>query len=784
MKKRYWKRILSLCMAVMLLALPITGCGKTTVRGETESETIPQAQTPTYLTNIYRGTPIRITDENTSLGDLIEVTADDIVFRANKRIEHGAWGDEDYSVEQITCLYTVPTSGGEGTLEELGNLQGDDDTFYMQDMLLMPDGGVLAQFSQYNEATGVQSYSLRLFRDGTMVAETPELSTFFPENEYGHFYISGFVTDKEGYVYLTADTNLLILTPELTVAGVIRSNEYLNDAIMDGDGMIYFQSWGEDGTVLVPVDREAKAFGTPLTMPEGMADMNGFFFGEGKTLYGYNDTGIYTLRTDGTEGEPQTIVVDFGNSNLAGSVDFIRYVPGGKFLISMYDTLSYERSTAIYEKAPDLDLSTTTVLQVCSTASGDRLLPQLTILYNREHPDKRVVLTQYDNEEMLGQEIRTGTYTPDVILGRLSENTYRSLIEDDYFTDLMPFVEADDTLNRDNLFDCVFNSYSKDGKLYGIPRRIVFRTVIGNKSVVGDRNGWTTHEFVEFLNALPEGTKFRSGIAQENYWDLFGGLSEMLAAFVNWDEKTCSFDSEDFLSLLQYIASLPQTDTDERNYEVSEANPYGEFTEYRNGKTLATMGSFHGGIEGFIRNYGYFGKDNTVYCGYPTADGKNGTLLQSTAQLCTILSFCADTELAWDYIKMYISYQYEDGGDFEDGITALHSQFRELQSDRKTYYHLRYNGGMSWGTSERTPDEDGTYRGEPGDFYTSDDIDFAGIEKWLDEIGSPVLRFAYPEELTNIITEEIGTYLGGARSAEETAKMLQSRVSLYLAEQN
>ena len=148
MKKRYWKRILSLCMAVMLLALPITGCGNTTVRGETESETIPQAQTPTYLTNIYRGTPIRITDENTSLGDLIEVTADDIVFRANKRIEHGAWGDEDYSVEQITCLYTVPTSGGEGTLEELGNLQGGDDTFYMQDMLLMPDGGIIAQFSK------------------------------------------------------------------------------------------------------------------------------------------------------------------------------------------------------------------------------------------------------------------------------------------------------------------------------------------------------------------------------------------------------------------------------------------------------------------------------------------------------------------------------------------------------------------------------------------------------------------------------------------------------------
>lgn len=767
-------------MAVIHLVLPMTGCSKTDPAPE--SDIPPTAEAPMYLTHVYRGTEITLSEENTYLGDLIEITTDDIVFCANKRIEHGAWGDEDYSVEQITCLYTVPTSGGEGTLEELGNLQGDDDTFYMQDMLLMPDGGVLAQFSQYNEATGAQSYSLRLFRDGTMVAETPELSTFFPENEYGRFHINGFLTDKEGYVYLTADTNLLILTPELTVAGVIQSNEYLNDAIMDGDGMIYFQSWGEDGRILVPVDREAKAFGTPLTMPEGMADMDGFFFGEGKTLYGYNDTGIYALRTDGTEGELQTIVVDFANSNLAGSVDCIRYVPGGKFFISMYDTLSYGRSTAIYEKSPDIDLSTITVLQVCSTASGESLLPQLTIRYNKEHPDKRVVLTQYENDEKLGQEIRTGTYTPDVILGSLSENTYRSLIEDDYFIDLLPFVDTDDVLNRDNLFGCVFNSYSKDGKLYGIPRQIVFRTVLANKSAVGDRNGWTTHEFVEFLNTLPEGTTFRSDITKEDYWELFGGQSEMLAAFVDWEGKTCSFDNEDFVSLLQYIASLSQTYTS-TNYEVSESNPYGKYTEYRNGNILAKQGSFRGGIENFVRNYGYFGKDNTVYCGYPTADGKNGTLLDTSAQLCTILSFCADIDLAWDYIKMYISYLYGDGGGFEDGITALHSQFRELQSDRKTYYHLGYDGGMSWGTSERTPDEDGTYRGKPGDFYSSDDIDFTGIEKWLDEIGAPVLQFTYPEELTNIITEEISAYLGGAKSAEDTAKMLQSRVSLYLAEQ-
>ena len=84
---------LSLCMAVLLTALSVPACTKTET--ETETETIVQAEAPTYLTNIFRGTEIQISDENVYLGDPIEVSADDIVFKATKRVEHGEWGDED-----------------------------------------------------------------------------------------------------------------------------------------------------------------------------------------------------------------------------------------------------------------------------------------------------------------------------------------------------------------------------------------------------------------------------------------------------------------------------------------------------------------------------------------------------------------------------------------------------------------------------------------------------------------------------------------------------------------
>ena len=41
----------------------------------------------------------------------------------------------------------------------------------------------------------------------------------------------------------------------------------------------------------------------------------------------------------------------------------------------------------------------------------------------------------------------------------------------------------------------------------------------------------------------------------------------------------------------------------------------------------------------------------------------------------------------------------------------------------------------------------------------------------------------YDETIVNIISEESSMYFSGDQSAEDTAKLIQSRVSLYLQEQ-
>ena len=153
------------------------------------------------------------------------------------------------------------------------------------------------------------------------------------------------------------------------------------------------------------------------------------------------------------------------------------------------------------------------------------------------------------------------------------------------------------------------------------------------------------------------------------------------------------------------------------------------------------------------------------------------------AELFTILSSSAEPELAWDYLKTCASYVDPAVGS-EGTIPVLRDKYRALYAGRQLYYFMHYSGVISGSDKPLELDENGMYGGSPGEACSKEDVDFDAVERWLDASGAPALQFAYPEELTNIISEEIGTYLGGARSAEETAKMLQSRVSIYLAEQN
>ena len=72
----------------------------------------------------------------------------------------------------------------------------------------------------------------------------------------------------------------------------------------------------------------------------------------------------------------------------------------------------------------------------------------------------------------------------------------------------------------------------------------------------------------------------------------------------------------------------------------------------------------------------------------------------------------------------------------------------------------------------------------PGLSYTVEPPDEEQHERkrrWLEEAGGRAIDLL-PPEVNELIREEISAYLGGVGTAEECAKKIQSRVSIWLAE--
>jgi hypothetical protein len=62
-----------------------------------------------------------------------------------------------------------------------------------------------------------------------------------------------------------------------------------------------------------------------------------------------------------------------------------------------------------------------------------------------------------------------------------------------------------------------------------------------------------------------------------------------------------------------------------------------------------------------------------------------------------------------------------------------------------------------------------------------DEAELSFLRSWIDNAGEPFTD-AFPSELCEIVKEEIDAWLAGMGTPEDCAKKIQSRVSIWLAE--
>ena len=787
MKK--FRRMTALLLGALLL---VTSCAKDgdTQNGETGAEV---AKTE-VLTNVFRGTGITLPGEysiDTGVKPYYDKETGELTVFCTHWYESDVVNEEGYNeYVRDSILLTI---GNDGTVRNEQKLELDENVYV--------NGGVLTGdrmyyiCNNYDEAAMKETYHAAVYSlaDGTSVI-SDDVAGMFSQSEDGWFYLSSIAVDGDGMIYLAADQEITVLNESFVKQFSVTAQNWINDLVTAADGTVYTTGYFENGYGFVPVDKTAKAFGTVVELPPNL-NANQYLFGEGYDIFFSTDDGLYGYNfADTAEAE---LLFSYANSDLFGNnVEVAKVVSTDCVILYEQDPDTYDRYPAIYSRSADIDLSQVKVLEIAYTNSEWNLSTSI-VKFNKANDGVRIVArdySQYNTDEdytagttKLVNDILNGLYKPDLVTGYSSSDEVVSQIYDHgLYTDLYPLMEADGTVARDELLGCVTRTFeSEDGKLWALGNSVTVQTLMGPETMLGDRTGWTLSEMIDFAKSLPEGTELMRNLTQETaMYNLLGRNG--YGMFIDMETNTCNFESEDFLAYLEYLNSLPAQNTPANRMEaeaVGSGNRDAEYLLYHNGQVALKRVSYYG-VSDWVRKIADFNTPDVVHIGYPTADGStNGARVDMTPYVIT--SFCEYPDEAWDFIESLIAPE-SDFNSYtlgQNGFPVLKKHFlNACEAEYDSLFEIYFDGSMSWGPYNPEYDDLEAEMQEPGvrAFFTEEDA--AEMLAWFDsEIGAPAGDAVDPE-ITEIVTEEITGYLGGAKTAADCARVIQSRVSIWLAE--
>ena len=593
------------------------------------------------------------------------------------------------------------------------------------------------------------------------------------------FYLQYISVTSAGDIFLAADSEIVVLNSDFTKKTSIPISNWVQSMSCSPDGDVYISSYFDNGMGIAKVDAEKGTLGTPISIGNEASDI---FFGEGCDLFISKNDGIYgcTFAEDGTL--TQEMLLNYSNSDINRS-NFNLLSVVDKDTVIGYDYSSDSRSMVVLKKSADIDLSSVKVVEIATSEYTSYTVASYIVDYNKTHKDSRIVLNDYtkyntDDDYSAGKtklmnDVSTGLYKPDIIIGSYFNGTASDFVKKGLFIDLGTFLDSDAELKRDDIFDSVIRAFStSDGKIWGLTTDINLQTLVAKTDTLNGKTSWTIDEMIDYANSLPAGTQLLEGLTQSNILSLF---QSVFNTYIDMQNNTCDFENESFYKLLNFISTLPK----EYDYSMNDGND-NYYETYQTGKTALYPAYIYSPSNIPELQCVFNTKDYTLI-GYPTTGDNTygGIISYDTAYMIT--NWCENTDVAWNFIKSAIlgSTSYN----ISNGIPITKSALEELCKEYYDYeFEFYFSGAASWG--KRDPDNPRTQEDmtEPGilAYFTEDDANL--IMNYLEnECGSPMTD-TIPAEVTGIITEEITSFSGGAKTAEDCARVIQSRVKIWLAE--
>ena len=589
--------------------------------------------------------------------------------------------------------------------------------------------------------------------------------------------------DDKGNVLLTEAQYLRAVAPDGSDAYKIKTEGGIDGVVRMPDGRIAAVVYG-DQQMLCFLDSDAGKFkdGTAVNFDTynavpGSGDYD-FYFTNGAYFYGY--------KLDGGQEKLFNWIncdINAGNVNVLG-VDADGAV---HCLINKWNqkdnTYDYELATVRkvpYDSVPHKESIRMALLEL------DYRVQDMVVAFNRKNDKYRIEIadySEYNNDKdgwdagqtKLRTEILSGN-VPDIFC--LNGLNYTQLAARGVLEDLYPYIDADKDMKRSDFFPNVLQAFEVDGKLCQTVAGFFINSAIGAAAVVGDEPGWTYEQFNEALASMPDGcTAFDQYVTRDNILQTCLALD--MADFVDWGSGKVSFDNEQFIKLLKFANSFP-SDFDWENYDWSQEMS----TEDRlaQGKQMLVQTSAYSIEDIFYNNYTQFMGGKITYIGYPTAHG-TGNMISLSEAGYAMSSKSPYKDVVWQFLRSFFTKEYQEEG------YAMPSRVDVFEQKAKDAMTVQYQKNAE---GNYVLDENGEKipmaRTSIWDAKEKKTRDIYALEpEQVDQIRSLIESTTkvadYNQEILSIVSEQAAPFFAGQKSAEEVAKLVQSKANIYVNEQ-
>ncbi len=461
------------------------------------------------------------------------------------------------------------------------------------------------------------------------------------------------------------------------------------------------------------------------------------YISNGISLYGYN------------AGSGQlTEVLNWVSAGVTGDYKGVIAMKDGSFLYYTSREICYIRPTTV-------ESGKTTVLTLGTMDST--FLKNYVIDFNASNYYYEVQIidySQYNTAEnpnggltRLNLDIVSGN-APDIIdLSSLPRDQFEKagLLED-----LYPFIESDDSLSETEFVSPVIKALGMDGQLFTLVPCYTIMLLEGHKDKIDPYKELDFSDLLILKTGMDEGENpFGLTMSKKSFIETMMSVSN--SKFVDWEAKKCNFD-DDFAALLEFADTLPEA------YDLSC-----DLQMINSGEQLLSLQHVGSYVDLIAFNY-YFDNDLGIY-GIPSA--KNSGAIVCPYISLAISSGSTNKTGAWEFLRMFLS---DDNQKMfsemmlpitEYGMNCCKDSIKQWQSQDGLLYLSDVNGNEVAVKSNNKDCE-------------------ALFENMIQSVTGV---YNFNQALFDIVWSEAQEFFCGDKSAEEVTDIIQSKVSLYVAEQ-